>query len=311
MKRSDTLPLGVDLGATRVRIVLAERRSTGKVHLIAAASRDAGDDPSTAIAEARIELGTHERRCVLGIAAPHALLRETVFPLMRSAERRRAARFEAARLAAFPIDDGSLRIVSVENGTYVIGAACRSVLAKRVSTVRRAGLRPVAVDDAAYALMRVFPTCDAIIDAGRSGTSLVIARSGIPFVRRFAIGGGELTVAVAGALGISESQAEERKCTIGMAGAGDDARDALIDKLASSLIDYRANANEPVRSVALTGNGARLAGLREALERAVAIPVSVAPLPDDVSGTLPSDVLRAAAPDWALAFGLALWDDAA
>ena len=311
MKRGDTLPLGIDLGTTRVRVALAERRPTGKVHLVAAASRHAGNDPATAIAEARNELGTRERRCVLGIAAPHALLRETVFPLMRSAERRRAARFEAARFAAFPIDDTTLRIVARENGAYVIGAARRSLLAERVNTARRAGLRPVAVDDAAYALMRVFPRVDAIIDAGRSGTSLVIARPGIPFVRRFAIGGGELTAAVAGALGVSASQAEERKCTIGMAGAGDAARDALIDELVSTLTEFRANANEPVRSIALTGNGARLAGLGEALERAIAIPVSVAPLPDDVSGALPSDVLRAAAPDWALAFGLALWDDAA
>jgi len=65
------------------------------------------------------------------------------------------------------------------------------------------------------------------------------------------------------------------------------------------------------RSVALTGNGSRLAGLADALERAVAMPVRPALLPEHFSSALPPDVVRAASPDWVLACGLALWDAAA
>ena len=45
--------------------------------------------------------------------------------------------------------------------------------------------------------------------------------------------------------------------------------------------------------------------------RSVAIPVRLGALPGDVSPGLPSDVVRAASPDWGLAYGLALWETAA
>ncbi len=66
-----------------------------------------------------------------------------------------------------------------------------------------------------------------------------------------------------------------------------------------------------MRTIALVGNGARLSGLADALERAVQIPVRLGMLAGGAACALPPDVVRAAAPDWGLAYGLALWEDAA
>ncbi len=105
--------------------------------------------------------------------------------------------------------------------------------------------------------------------------------------------------------------AEQRKRSVGLAGAGEQARDALVDALATALIEIRASARAELRTVALVGNGARLPGLAEALERAVQVPVRLASFPADAASALPPDVVRAAAPDWGLAYGLALWERAA
>jgi Tfp pilus assembly PilM family ATPase len=172
-------------------------------------------------------------------------------------------------------------------------------------------LRPVGVDDAAFALLRAFPYADAIVDVGERATILVLPNDPLPAVRTFATGGRTFTDAVVASLGVDDATAEQRKRSVGLAGAGDHARDALVDQLATALIEHRASARTEPRAIALAGNGARLAGFAEALERAVAIPVRLGALPGDASRGLPCDVVRAASPDWGLAYGLALWDTAA
>jgi Tfp pilus assembly PilM family ATPase len=66
-----------------------------------------------------------------------------------------------------------------------------------------------------------------------------------------------------------------------------------------------------LRAIALAGNGSRLTGFAQALERAVQIPVRAGTLASDASLVLPADVVRSASPDWATAYGLALWETAA
>jgi len=311
MKRRTTLPLGIDVGAARTRVALLERDAAGVPHLVAVAARVTGDDPAAAIAAACAELATPERRCVLALGPADALMRTAAFPAMRRAERARAARFEASRFVPYPLHEAVVRVHAGSGERCVVGIAHRSALDARVLAAKRARLRPVAVDDAAFALMRAFPYADAIVDAGDGGTVLVLPNDPLPAVRSFATGGRAFTDAVAASLGVDAATAEQRKRSIGLAGAGDRARDALVEQLATALIEHRASARTEPRAIALAGNGARLAGFADALERAVAIPVRLGALPPDTSPGLPSDVVRAASPDWGLAYGLALWETVA
>jgi hypothetical protein len=290
-----TFPLGVDIGTVRTRIALVERDASGRPSLIAVASRASGDDPARAIAAACEELPARERRCVLALGAPDTMLRTATLPPMRRGERARAARFEAARFATYPIAEADVRVVAA-GGRYVIGIARRDAVATRVAAARRAGLRPVAVDDLALALPRAFPYADALVDVGEASTLLVIPGDPAPSVRTFPVAGRALTAAVADALGVDELTAERRKHTVGLGGAGEHVRDALVEQLAAAVLEHRTNA--------------RVAGFADALERAVAIPVRLGALQAGVSETLPADVVRAASPDWGLAYGLALWEHA-
>lgn len=311
MTRRDSLPLGVDLGTARTRVALVERDRSGTAHLVAVAARPTGTDAAAAVASARDELGTRERRCVLAVGGSDTLLRTSSFPGMRGAERVRAARYEAARALAFPIDDAAVRVIPLESGRCVVAVARRAALVQRVGAARRAGLRPIAIDDASLALTRAFPLAGAIIDVGERATMLVIANQPVPACRAFAGGGAALTRALIASLGLDEAAAEGRKRSIGLAGAGEYARDALIEQLASALVEHRSRARTELGDIVLIGNGARLCGFADALERAVALPVRLGVLPPDSSRTVPPDVLRSAAPDWALAYGLALWEHTA
>jgi len=311
MKPQATLPLGIDVGAARTRVALLERDASGAIRLVAVATRPTGDDVAVAIAAACAELATRERRCVLALGPGDAVLRTAAFPAMRRAERARAARFEASRFVSYPLHEAAVRVHAGTGERCVVGIARRSALDARVLGAERARLRPIAVDDAAFALMRAFPYADAIVDVGERATVLVLPSEPIPAVRSFETGGRAFTEAVVASLGIDETAAEQRKRSVGLAGAGDHARDALVEQLANALIEHRATARTEPRAIALAGNGARLTGFAEALERAVAIPVRLGALPADVSRGLPPDVVRAASPDWGLAYGLALWDTAA
>jgi len=310
-RRSETLPLGVDIGAVRTRVALVERDADGHPRLTAVAARPTGTDAAIALADARAELRTRERRCVLALGLPEASLRVASFPAMRSIERARAARFEAARHVPYPPAEIVVRVVATGEERFAIGIAHRPALAARVAAAKRAGLRPSAVDDASFALARAFPYADAIVDIGERATHLIVPALPIPAVRSLAIGGGAFTAAIVASLGLDGIAAERRKLTLGLAGAGEHVRSSLIGELAAALTDHRAGARSEIRSIALAGNGARLAGLAEALEAAVAIPVRLGTLVAGACEGLPLDVVRAASPDWGLAYGLALWDEAA
>jgi Tfp pilus assembly PilM family ATPase len=305
-----TLPLGVDLGAARTCVALTERGRDGVARLIAAASRPTGNDPAAAIAAARAELGTRERRCVLALGAPDSLVREVAFPPFGRIERERAARFEATRLASLALDEAVVRVLPLCAGRHALAVARRDALQRALGAARRAGLRPFAVDDAAFALLRAFDT-DAIVDVGLRRTTLVSRGGTLPRVRVVDLAGHALTDAIVAALGIDEAAAEHRKRTIGLGGAGDALCATLVDRITAALVDARAALPHDLRSVLLTGNGARLAGLADAIERAAAVPTRLATFPPAVCTTLPADVVRAAAPDWGLAYGLALWPTAA
>jgi len=311
VKRAATLPLGIDVGTARTRVALLARDPAGVPRLIAVAVRPTLNDPAAAIAQAHAELGTRERRCVLAVAGPDALLRTAAFPPMGRGERERAARFEAARFVPYPVAGAALRVTPLADGRFVVGVARKAALEARVAAARAARLTPVAVDDGALALCRAFPHADALIDVGERATTLVVPGDPIPSARVFATGGRAFTAAVAASLGIDEATAEQRKRSVGLAGAGEHARDGLVEQLASALIETRAAARAELRAIVLAGNGARLCGLADALERAVQIPVRMGALPADAASALPPDVVRAASPDWGLAYGLALWEHAA
>jgi Tfp pilus assembly PilM family ATPase len=307
-----TFPLGVDIGQRRVRVALTARAGDGAPRLLAVAGHDHDGDPAEALRWAIEDLQTQERRCILAMAPPDALLCTAEFPAMSPWERVSAARFEAARFIDYPIADAAVSLVRTNTlQRWAIGVVRRAVLAAALGVAKRAQLRPLAVDDMAFALRRSHPDTDGVIDVGNEATRLTIFGETIPYVMRLPIGGAAMTDAIAQSLGIDAATAEERKRSVGFGGAGDAPRDALITALAEALADARASGGHAaIRSIVLCGNGSRIPGFGPAIERATGYAVVSAALPPDCSETIPPDVLRAAAADWSVAYGLSLWNAA-
>jgi Tfp pilus assembly PilM family ATPase len=325
MREWKVLPLGIDLGSTRVRVALAEADREGSVRVRAIVARDLPDDavyplhveqPSLVAAlleEMLAEIGSRERRCVLAIGAPACVLRTMRFPKMSWAERLRAARFEAQRLAGWDMDEeGSIvRTHPLDRaaGIYAVGLTRTASIDSRVRTMRLAGLRTVAVDHDALAMRRMFPQCDAIVDVGADRSSVhVFGGTGtVSLTTQF--GGAAITRGIATELSIDLPTAEHRKRILGCAGAGVSAREEVVTSIAS-LIDC-ARARATIKRIALTGNGSRLPTFAHDLEEATSA-VTEAPVPEILrTGAYPDDVVRAAAPDWTLAASLVSWSVAA
>lgn len=316
---SRSLPLGIDIGTRRLRVVRAElRQGTPWVRAIAVRELSEGsassgiiDDPpfvAALLEEAVEEVGGRERRCVCAIGEPDAILRTMRMPKMGAVERTRAARFEAQRYVEYPAEEAVVRIRRLDDGEtlYALGVARSVVVESRARTLRTAGLRPVAMDHEWYAFARAFEGFDAVVDVGYRRLGVHILASPFPLTYHSAAAAAEVTFAIARDLAIDETSAEKRKRILGTAGAGEGARKELAAAIGSAIDAGRRRGNV-VRRVAFAGNGTRLPGLLSDVERGweCACEVSVAlPLRNCA---YPDDVVRSGAPDWALAAGLSMW----
>lgn len=313
MVRTRPMPLGVDLGKTRIRVAAAVRTASGKTEVVGIASREApeaSEAASTVLDDLRRELNTRERRCVLSLPASAGVLKVVRFPKMSDVERRNAARFESERIAPWNAKDVATIVrahwVNVRDGLVAVGVAREESLQTRVACARGAGLAVAGVDHDACAMRRAFPFADAVLDIGCESSSLHVFSALGPLSVTITAGGSDVTAGICRDLGIDSTAAERRKRILGTAGAGEAARDAFVTRVAAAVSDVREQ--HPIRRLAMTGNGARLPGLAEAIEAATEAMVDV-PVSDLLRSTAyPEDVARSAAPDWTLAASLAAWE---
>ncbi len=310
------LPLGIDLGTTRIRVCEAEYAGEAArirrvvVRDAAASSTFVNCEPeyvAAVLEDALRELGTAQRRCVCALGEPDALLRAVTFPKMTSMERERAARFEAARYVDYPADESVVRVHPIDPnaGLWALGIARASALAFRLAALRAAGLKVVAIDHEACALARALPGFHAIVDVGHQRTSLHVLTAHAPVTLQAYAGGADVTRGIERELSLDERTAEKRKRILGTAGGGEGARTALLSDIGALI--QQARTTQIVSRVALVGNAARLTGLAADLEFATGAHCEI-PVCDTLRGGMyPEDVVRSSAPDWTLAAGLALW----
>ncbi len=309
--------LGIDCGSTRVRVVRLER-CAGRTRLGAVAVRDLpvgilqgtdadADALGTVLEQLVDELAARRVKCVLGMADADATLHPVAFPAMSWHARRRAAEFESDRWSRWARQARVVRVYPLDavRRNCVLAIAARAALQRILRITRCAKVRVAVVDHVAYAYRRVFPGYDAVLDMGATGATL--HEFGEPVPRSFAVpegAGNAITAAIARDLAVPDALAEARKRVVGTAGAGLDARRAFVERIGSLV---RALWSDPSRrSIALVGNASRLDRLAAELAAGTLARVEH-PIGDVLrTGTYPDDVVRAAAPDWSLAAGLAL-----
>ncbi|HET9392955.1 MAG TPA: pilus assembly protein PilM [Candidatus Rubrimentiphilum sp.] len=312
--KTQSLPLGVDIGTARLRVAHAVRQRNGRC-LRAVATRDV---PAGAISaggvsdveyvaalleDAVAELNTAERRCIAAIGMPAASLRTLALPQMTAIERSRTARFEAARHVDYPISEAvvCLRPVDGQGRLWALGIARASAVQSKMSLLRRAGLRPLSLDDEGCAMRRAFPTFDGILDIGHHRSTLYVKGSLDAFQTQH--GGAAITAGIQNDLRLDEPTAEKRKRILGTAGAGERARQALVGHLAALI--HSAKHASPVRRIAVVGNGARLPHIIRDVEQAGGVHCALAVSHVFNGEPYAEDVVASSAADWTLAATLA------
>jgi Tfp pilus assembly PilM family ATPase len=308
------LPLGIDLGTTRVRVALSELTLERKARLRAIASRDLPDpawskggkalDFAAMILEQLVrEMGLRTRTCVTALGSPDTTLRTVQFPKMSWLERRKAARFEIQREATGSVV--RLHPLDRRAGIFAVASVQPSSVRGHTELLRKAGLRLVGIDHDAFALHRALPEFDAIADVGYETIRLhaFLDKSAVSWSVKS--GGNGVTGAIAADLAIDSASAERRKRILGTAGAGAAAFGALVREL-GALVD-RAIGHRKLDRLAVVGNGARLPGFSEEVADRTGVSVEFPVSRLLRAGGFAEDVLLAASSDWTLAAALSEW----
>lgn len=305
--------LGVDVGYQNCKVALVRQGREGvRVEKLARAPVPAGTwrgdhlaDPG-ALAETLAALlraeGISCRKAVAAIPIRAAHLRRFSLPAMPARDLTAAVRWEMQRFLSVPVEEAALDYLvlrrSAEGGSASVeilaAAAPAEVTRAYGAALRRAGLRPLAVEVEPLALWRLArhlhrttpwsdpldtgrDQAEVLLDIGAYRSSLLIYNDDdLLLTRPIPVGGNAFTEALARARALTLPEAESLKLG---------ARERLLEETDTAFHDLVAELNRTFRHflqthararlvrMLLSGGGAAVRGLGAALSAALEIPV--------------------------------------
>ena len=338
--------IGVDIGSTSLRAVELEgvgksRPVLSRYHEVAlpegSVKRGEVLEVNTVAAAFKKlwnEGGFTGKNVVLGIGGQSVISRDLTVPRMPLDQIRESLQFQAQDLLPVPVSEAVLDFYPIAEAAGdgppmvrgLLIAAIKQAVTTNLNAALEAGLNPVQMDLIPFALSRAggsagdAGTAVAQIDVGANTTNVVICIDAVPqFVRIIPAGGDDVTRALMRNLEVPQGDAEQLKRRIGLTG-GSAPQDRpaleiifattaeLMTSIRNTLAYFSAHSPAPLRTVVLSGGGARLAGFANALgetTRTSVVPaepvtrVSVAPR---LAATTDADTVER----YSVALGLAL-----
>ncbi len=324
--------IGLDIGTSSVRAAQISAAkgavrldALGQVALPDGAVRDGEVLDTATVTRAIQDLWKHSKltgkRIALGVASSRVIVRQVDLPWLPAEELKKSLHFSVSDFLPVAVDEFYLDFCGLEELTVddnrmirgLLVAAPRDLILANLEAVQQAGLKPVAVDLAPFAVLRTVGTgvaglhadlphagvtgIEALVEVGAGVTTVIIHEHGVPrFVRIVPMGGQTVTDAVAERLGIDRGHAESIKHELSQLGylhevldgsgrpsepgtvqrAIDTSVGSFVTEIRGSLDFYAASEGAlPIDRVVLTGGGARLRGLVQRL--ADVLPAPIAP----------------------------------
>jgi type IV pilus assembly protein PilM len=247
------------------------------------------------------------RDVIMGVSSGHVVVRAIELPWVEPEDLQKSLPYLVTDVLPIPVEDVLLDFLPFQNepvkGEPIHGllvASPREHVIAMVRCAEKAGLQPVGVDLASFALLRAIalgsapPELDepdgdwrksrfateAVVDIGDSVTNIVVHQGGVPkVVRILPRGGADVTATLADRLGVSPAEAEVIKRQEGMNSTDTNietlirlAVTPLIQQLRGSVEYFTAgHSGARVDRILLCGGGALLPGLPETMTRELGI----------------------------------------
>jgi type IV pilus assembly protein PilM len=297
--------IGLDMGTSVVKAV--ELSLDGPEPVVTGFARQE-IPPGGSVAEAVaacFETGRfHTKKVATAVSGHSVVVRYLPMPKMSESDLRQAIRFETDKYLPFDLDEVQLDLQPLKRAPSsggeaakgateqqnVLIAACKTIeVEERVQVLQNQGFVPVAVDVDVFALANAWEMCGlpiaeadpgatpkaiALIDVGSARTSInVIVAGETCFSREIAIGGNDMTQAVARAMSLENFEAEAMK-RASEAHEGDVAAaitpvlEDLVSELTLSLEYVEHHESVEIDELVLSGGGVLAPGTVQYIEQA-------------------------------------------
>jgi type IV pilus assembly protein PilM len=283
-----------------------------------------------------IDQGKIRNKNVAAAVCGHSVIVKKVsLPVMTREELDEQIRWEAEQYIPFDVNEVNLDFQILDTADdqgqmdVLLVAAKKDLIDDYVQVISEAGLTPVAIDVAAFAVENAFESnyevgkgdTVALVNLGAQVVNISIISGGVPcFTRDITTAGNQYTEEIQKALSISFQEAERIKLG-GGDGNGQDVvpqeveqamqsvTETVIGEISRSLDFFAATSSDTrIERVYLSGGAARVSGLRAAFQERSGLPVDVLnPLSRMLSsGKFEQSYLDEIAPSLSVSVGLAM-----
>ncbi|MDN4489392.1 type IV pilus assembly protein PilM [Demequina sp. SYSU T00068] len=246
---------------------------------------------------------TSTKNVTVGIGLSSIVVREVDIPAQPMDKVRQSLAFHVQDQLPMPADEAILDFyptmeIEASAGMTLRGllvASPREVVRDALSIVEKGGAHVTAVDHSAFGLWRsgcrgpLMQTNVAFVDIGADTTTVVISQAGMPrLIRALPQGGNDATKGVANIVKGSALDAEALKREVGMdMSVGPDRRaiaeasahvmSSLVEAVRNTMVYFASsNPGGGAERIVLSGGGAHMRGLGQALASATRLPVVIA-----------------------------------
>ncbi len=307
--------VGLDIGSSMVKAVELTRKSNGKdfdLHHLGV-SRMAPEAivqgaflNSSAIVEAIRDAVDHAKirtkRVAAAVSGHSVIVKKVSLPSMTREELDEQIRWEAEQYIPFDVNEVNLDFQILEASDtegqmeVLLVAAKKDLIDDYVQVIQEAGLQPVVIDVAAFAVENAFAVnyqtesgqAVALVNIGAQVVNINIVQDGAPaFTRDITTAGNHYTEEIQKALSISFDEAERIK----LGGRGRDSQEVIpqeveqaiqavtetvVGEISRSLDFFAATSAETrIEKVFLSGGGANVSGLDKIFHERTGLPVEI------------------------------------
>ena len=303
--------VGLDIGSSNVKLVELKGGGKGKSFQLEnlgiepvppQSIVDGGIMDSFAVSEAIRNLfdrlNVKNTKVAIAVAGNGVIIKKITLPKMSIEELNDQIRFEAEQYIPFEIDEVNIDYEIVDSSEedqmdVVLVAAKKDVISDYTSVVVQAGLEPVVVDVAAFALQNAYEynhainddTITALVNIGASSTNInILLGNKSLFWRDLSVGGSLYTQNIQKELGIDFDSAESLKKGNNVEGITFDSVIPIIDQTSQELIGeflktfefFKATSQySTIDKIVLSGGAAKTHGLDKMLEEKSGVGVQI------------------------------------